>query len=102
MSIDQSSPNHRYMYPAQHISTSSIVDRWSLNLITMPPESQYSDYRTMLYSKCDTVVICFSVLDKNTFERARRIWLSEALKNGIPKTKILLLGMHKDEKPAQR
>jgi len=96
--------NKNYLQNITQNSSSShqnVIDRWRIQLITMPPESEYERYRKILYSKADVCVICFSVIDAASFSCAIRKWLEELKGAGITKSKTMFLGMHRDERPGK-
>lgn len=96
---NQDSNKNYLQNTTQNSSHQSVIDRWKIQLITMPPEDEYERYRRILYSKADVCVICFSVIDSGSFNCAIRKWLPELKGAGITKSKTIMLGMHKDERP---
>ena len=66
-----------------------------LNLWDTAGQEEYDRLRTMSYPQTNTFLLCFSVVDPNSFQNVREKWFPE-LKHHCPTAKIILVGTKKD------
>lgn len=67
----------------------------TLSLWDSAGHKDYDRVRPLLYPESNLCVICFSVIDRNTYENVQTKWMPE-LKQHRPNTPILLVGTKTD------
>ncbi|XP_061183380.1 cell division control protein 42 homolog [Saccostrea echinata] len=61
-------------------------------------QQEYSRLRVLSYKKSDVFILCFSAIDRLSFERIRTLWIPELERNVGKKVPIFLVATHKDLK----
>ena len=59
---------------------------------------EYSRLRVLSYKKSDVLILCFSVIDRNSFERIRTLWIPELERTVGKRVPIFLVATHTDLK----
>jgi len=77
----------------------TVIDIWKLILQDTSGLDDYNFARSMVYGHADVVLVCFSVISRYTFTNIKEKWLPELRKRGVRNDKIVLIGMHRDERP---
>lgn len=61
-------------------------------------KQEYSRLRVLSYKKSDVCILCFSVIDRNSFERIRTLWIPELERTVGKRVPIVLVATHIDLK----
>ncbi|XP_071963111.1 cell division control protein 42 homolog [Antedon mediterranea] len=91
-------------FPRDHIPT--VFDNYSVNvsinnviynlgLFDTAGQEEYDRLRILAYPMTDIFLICFSVVEPDSFENVRDLWVKE-LKENNPDTPFLLVGTQSD------
>jgi len=68
---------------------------YCLHLWDTAGQEEYDRLRPMSYSKCDVVLVCFALNDRETFNNVSEKWFVE-IQEFAPKAAILLVGTKSD------
>eukprot|EP01091_Cochliopodium_minus_P006563 TRINITY_DN16514_c0_g1_i1.p1 TRINITY_DN16514_c0_g1~~TRINITY_DN16514_c0_g1_i1.p1 ORF type:complete len:204 (-),score=62.81 TRINITY_DN16514_c0_g1_i1:26-637(-) len=71
-----------------------------LSLWDTQGNEDFDRLRPLTYPQTNVFVVCFSVIDPNTFEHAKTKWIPEVLQHA-PEAKIVLVGLKSDLKNDQ-
>ena len=61
-------------------------------------QQEYSRLRVQSYKESDVIILCFSAIDRQSFERIRNLWIPEIQRTIKKKVPVFLVATHKDLK----
>uniref|UniRef100_A0A8D8K8C2 Cdc42 homolog n=1 Tax=Culex pipiens TaxID=7175 RepID=A0A8D8K8C2_CULPI len=72
-------------------------DPWTLQLISIVGQHDFDRLRLLTYPETDVFLVCFSVVNPDSFQNVRKLWVPE-LRQHCPGTPFLLVGTQIDRR----
>jgi cell division control protein 42 len=76
-----------------------MVTRFYSSLIFCIPQEDFAHLRPLCYPQVNAAVVCFSVINRESFEHVKDKWVKE-LQHHCPKVPIVLVGTQTDKREA--
>ncbi|XP_052701688.1 rho-related protein racD-like [Crassostrea angulata] len=70
--------------------------KYKVNLVDTAGQHEYSNLCTATYKKSRVIILCYSVIDRQSFDRIKTFWIPELRKNLGKRVPIVLTATHTD------
>ena len=79
----------------QHFTANFDINDTPVKIVDISGQETYARIRPLNYSRADVFIVCFSIVDRDTFNNIKLEWEPE-IKHHSPRSKIILVGTKLD------